>query len=280
MISVFRPAGLAFLLALGVSYAGPVEALSITALTLATDAANTANASGTVGANRFRIASSLGLVGAAPAPVADLVGASLDFDTRYAALVAVDREAGGGSTSATATASYTIAFTVNNPFGGTYQLDVDTSRLGALTLVTDSGGTATASLGAVTGRLDGVVDAALGLPASGPFSGAAGGNTAVSQTSTTLSVLSSAPMQTYTLDFTWSATATGSQDEAAVRLGIGGGLGTTTAEDYPGVGGRALADDGHFVHVEVTLLSMPEPATALLTAGGLLALARRRQPPG
>jgi hypothetical protein len=278
MPSIRRWHLLVLLVALAVSSAGTARALSITGIAVATDAANTANASTTTGANRFQIASSVGLVGAAPAPVADVVGASLAFDTRYAALLAVDREAGGGSHNRSATAAYTITFTVDNPLGGTYRIDVDTSRLGALTLVTDSGGSATASLSAVTGSLDGVVDPALALSAAGPLTGAAGGNTAFSQTSTTLSVLSSAPLQTYTLAFSWTASATGNQDEAAVRLGIGGSLGSVTADDYPGVGARVASNDGHFVHVGVTLLTVPEPASLTLALCGLAWMAARRAP--
>ena len=159
-----------------VLWAGSAQALSIGGITVATDAANTANASGTAGANRFQIASSAGLVGSAPAPVADVAGASVSFDTRYAALLAADREAGGGTTAQSATASYTITFTVDNPTGGAYRIDIDTSRVGALTLVTDSGGSASASLGAVTALVDGAATPSLGLGAVGPLSGAAGGN--------------------------------------------------------------------------------------------------------
>ena len=48
-----------------------------------------------------------------------------------------------------------------------------------------------------------------------------------------------------------------------------------SADDYPGVGGRNQAGDGHFV--SATLI--PEPHTALLLAGGVSGLAwgsRRR----
>ena len=259
-----------------VLWAGAAQALSITGLTVATDAANTANASGTTGANRFQIASTAGLVGSAPAPVADVAGASVSFDTRYAALLAADREAGGGTTAQSATASYTITFTVDNPTGGAYRIDIDTSRVGALTLVTDSGGSASASLGAVTALIDGAATPSLGLGAVGPLSGAAGGNQAFSQSSTTFSLFDTALTRTVTLAFSWSASASGSQDEAAVRLGLAGGLATTSADDYPGVGGRVAAGDGHLVGVDVTLLSVPEPSVLALLALGLAALARRR----
>jgi hypothetical protein len=261
-----------------VLWAGSAQALSITGLSVATSAANTANASGTAGANRFQIASTAGLVGSAPGPVADVVGASVSFDARYAALLAADREAGGGTTSQSATAAYTITFTIDNPTGGAYRIDIDTSRVGALTLVNDSGGDGSASIGALLAFIDGAATPSLGLAAVGPLSGAAGGNQGFSQSSTTLSLFDTALTRTVTLAFSWSATASSSQDEAAVRLGIGGSLGTTTADDYPGVGGRVASGDGHLVGVDVTLLSVAEPSTLALLVLGLGGLAGWRRP--
>jgi hypothetical protein len=267
----------AFAIAIGLCLAGSAaQALSISGIAIAAPAGNTANSIGTTGSNRFQIASATSL-GPLPGPVADVAGASLSFDTRYAALVASDREAGGGTTATNATASYTITFTVNNPTGGTYRIDLGSSRIGALTLVNDGGGNATATLGAVTGLLNGVANPSLALAAVGPLSGAAGGNQAFSQATPTLSIVDSALTKTFTLAFSWTASTSSSRDEAAVRLGISGGLGTTTADDYPGVGGRSAAGDGHLVHVALTLLTVPEPSPALLVAAGLLALARRRR---
>jgi hypothetical protein len=258
--------------------AGPrAEAVSISGIAIAPGAGNTADASGTNGANRFQIASATSVVGSTPGPVADVTGASLSFDTRYAALVAADREAGGGTTAANATASYTVTFTVNNPSGGSYRLDIGSSRIGALTLVTDSGGDATATLGAVSGTLDGVANAALALAAMGPVTSASSTDVPFSQATPTLSIFDSALTRTFTLAFTWTESASSSRDEVAVRMGLAGSLATTTADDYPGVGGRVASGDGHFVHVGLTLLSVPEPSTCLLLAGGLLLLAPFRR---
>lgn len=257
-----------------VLWAGAAEALSITGISVATDAANTADASNNSGASRYQIASSAGLSGSAPGPVADVVGASVSFDTRYAALLAADREAAGGSDTRSATASYTITFTIDNPTGGNYRIDIDTSRVGALTLVSDGAGTGSASIGAVLAMIDGSAAAGLGLAAVGPLAGAASANQGFSQSSTTLSLFDSAVTRTVMLSFTWSASVTSAQDEAAVRLGLGGLLGTTTADDYPGVGGRSAANDGHHVGVGVTLLSVPEPMALVLLALGLVGLAR------
>jgi hypothetical protein len=256
-----------------VLWAGGAQALSITGLSVVADPANTANASSTAGANRFQVASSVGLVGSAPSPVADVVGASVSFDARYAALLAADREAAAGTTSQSATAAWSITFTIDNPTGGAYRIDIDTSRVGALTLVDDGSGSGTASIGAVLASLDGAATAGLGLGAVGPLTGAAGGNQGFSQTSSTFSIFDTALTRTVTLSFTWTASASSNVDEAAVRLGLGGSLGSTTADDYPG----SPAGDGHLVGVGVTLLSVPEPRSAALLLVSLAALALYRR---
>jgi hypothetical protein len=257
-----------------VLWAGAAQALSITGLTVALGPANTANSLGNAGANRTQVASSVGLVGSAPGPVADVVGANVSFDARYAALIAADREAGAGTTTQNATAAWTITFTIDNPTGALYQIDIDTSRVGVLALVDEVvGGTATASLGAVTATLDGLAAPGLGLAAMS-LTGTAGGSSGVNQSTSTLSIVDSALTRTVTLTFTWSASASSGRDEAAVRLGLPGGLSTTTADD------GSTASDGHHVGIGVTLLSVPEPRSAALLLVGLvaaLALGRERR---
>jgi hypothetical protein len=258
-----------------VLWAGAAQALQITGLAITTDPSNTANGSSTTGANRTEVASSAGLVGAAPGWVADAVGSSVSFDARYAALVAADRESGGGTTTQNAVASWSITFTIDNPTGGAYRIDIDMSRVGTLSLVTDSGGNATATLGALTATIDGAGEPGLGLAAQ-TLSGAASADAAVNQ-ATTLSLFDSAVSRTVTIAFTWNSTASGAQDEAAVKLGIAGSLATTTADDYAG----PTAGDGHLVGVGVTLLSVPVPepdaaALLLLGLGGLALVGRPR----
>ena len=52
-------------------------------------------------------------------------------------------------------------------------------------------------------------------------------------------------------------------------------VGGTTADDYPGVGSRTQANDGHFVNIATTITAVvPEPGTAMLLSLGLAGLAK------
>jgi MYXO-CTERM domain-containing protein len=250
-------------------------ALDITGLAITTVGANSANSIQNTGNTFNQVASSTSIVIAPSGPVADSIGSSLAFQTRYAWLVAADRDAGGGTHTQSATAEYQITFTVDNPAGHTYRIDIDTLRVGALTNVTDDAGDSTITLGAVTGSVDAVVNGALALATVGPFTSDSTGTSTFSQSGTTLSITDSALSRTFTLNFTWNGTAFSNKDEAAIRMGIGGGITGATADDYPGQGSRTLANDGHFVTVNTQIISTPEPTPAALIALGLVGLALR-----
>jgi len=171
--------------------------------------------------------------------------------------------------------SYSITFTVNNPTGSQVKIDIDTLRAGALTSVDDSTGSSTITLGAVTGKLDAVTQAALALASAGGTASSSAINTAFNQTSTTLSILTTALTSSYTLQFDFSSSVVSAQDGGAIRMGTAGSL-AMTADDYPGAGSRTAANDGHFVTVKATIQAAPEPGTAGLLSLGLVALALRR----
>lgn len=251
-------------------------ALDITGLTITTaGTTNTANGIQDSGNNRFQVASSTSITLAPGAAVPDTIGSLLQFQTRYASVVAQDREGGSAATAQTATHEYIITFTVDNPALTTYQIDISTLRVGALTLVTDDAGNGSASIGAVSGTLDAIVDGALALAAVGPLTGASGGVTAFNQSGSTLTVTSSAASQLYTLRFLWTSSATSTRDEAAIRMGIDGSMtNATTAENYS-LDARSVSGDGHFVNVAATIITAPEPAPAALISLGLVALGLR-----
>jgi len=237
-----------------------------------------------------------GVASVAQSSLSTLTFSGSSFEVRYAAVVGADA---GGTGSATFTQNfagdYTISFSVTELVSTPWLIDVDVSRLGAQTIVSDGSGNANVVLGALTGTPGGAASlsaGSLGLGAVTTLSNASAPgsspNSAFSQSTTaTLSGVGTGAAQLVTLHFTFAGSATtidppGGQlqgDEAALRMGIDGALSFFTADDYPGPGSRTLANDGIFV--EATVRPMPEPETALLFGAGLLGLGivgRRRRP--
>jgi hypothetical protein len=208
--------------------------------------------------------------------VAVVSSSALAFQTRYALVVGTDI---GNNASITEnhTANYTITLAVNETAGLPWLLTFDTGRLGALTLVNDGNGGATATLGAVTGTRTGTgtLAGSLDLGAVTTLTGTGGGDTPFNQTGTAVVTgVGTGANQNITLTFAFTASTTSTRqgnngDEAAVRMGLAGNATSYTAGNYPGVGARTLSGDGHFV----TATLVPEPAAGVLMALGLFGLA-------
>jgi hypothetical protein len=219
----------------------------------------------------------------------DAVSASVSVASRYISNAAADRPvAFSGSTARwTWNTDYTIVFQVapTNPLA-TYSVVVDSRILGELTLLDDVGaGAGTVSVTDVTGRLGGVVTPGLGIGGiAQSFSTGTAVNDAQERNiagSNSINLGTFAGTQSFSLRFTFSTSAQSPQnvaggDEAAARFGASGPLGGATADDYPGPGDvvdRTQANDGHFVNVTATLLTVPEPGTVMFLGAGLAGLA-------
>jgi len=206
----------------------------------------------------------------------NIAGNTVTAGTRYAQIAWADDS---GATPVSFTSDYRVTLDITAV--GAYDLQVDTTRLGALTLVDDSFFSTTmfshASIGAVSAERGGSPETDLDMPGIS-F------NTAQNLTSlgygdfleseidqsnsVTLSGLSG-NLQ-IVLDFNWTTTVLGFNDEAAVRLGLAGSPTGVSADDYPGIGNRIQANDGHFVNFTATVI--PEPTSVLLMATGLAVL--------
>lgn len=266
--------------------AGTSQAITITGVSIAPTGSNTADfLNDTLTDNRQNRSSVSVPDSGGTAP--DVVSNSVNAQTRYAAMVGAD---GGIATapSRTATSNYTITFTVTASPGTVYDVSIATSRIGAITRVDDGTGGGNGNISALTGSYGVNAPAsiaAFGLAGVTLGQGTGAANTPFAQNATTLTLTGLTGPNTINLAFNWTATAnstctgflcsTTGNDEIAVRLGMAGTGSGVTADDYPGVGGRTIGNDGHFMNVTAVVTSVvPEPGTLALVAVGLAGLAR------
>lgn len=269
---------------LSLSMAGGAEALSISGVTVTPSGSNTADFTDDNGADsqKSQNLSSTAITAFTPpsGSVPDTLGSSVSFSTRYASLLAADADT--GNLTRQQVSAYDVQFTVNAAAGVKYVVTIDTRRVGDLTVINDTSGNSgtSASLGAVTGKVNGGAnDPLLGLPSdsfTGP-NGNSNGNKAFNQNLAGVLTLQGVGTQVFTLSFTWTDSVTGNpaSDEVAIRMGLSGTLTGVTADDYPGTPSRTLTCngtftncDGHFVDVTV---DVPHPPTLSLLGLGLAA---------
>lgn len=254
-------------------------ALPAQGLELAVSIATNLNDSGTQGGgfSSFEHLSGTSVIDAG-GTTPDVGGNSVTASTRYAQLAWADNTF--GTTNETYTADYRV--TLDITAAGAYDLQIDTARLGALTLTDDSFSYAIvyakAAIGAMTVQRDGSPEAGLSMPGlsyNDAINLASLGygtsqSSEINQSSAlTLSGLSG-NLQIL-LDFTWTVEVYSNNDESAVRLGMESSVSGVNADDYPGDGNRTVANDGHFVNFTATVAGapIPEPTSVLLMAAGL-----------
>lgn len=216
-------------------------------------------------------------------------GATLSGSVRYTAGVAADNGAGTTSAStSTVNADYNFNFSVTAPNTAVYQVTVGTRITGGLTAIDDvpifDGSGGTSSLSATTGRLNGTVNGSLGL--AGGSRGGTSGSADTNINNANSLVLGAAQgtggAASNNLRFTFQLFASSPAnfaaggDEHAVRLGQGNFFSPTfgaSVDDYPGVGGRNINNDGHFVNISAQIVNTKPIASAgggyVYSAGGL-----------
>ncbi len=260
--SVLAALGIVGLMAL----AGTAGAASFSSLTIAKNAANSA----------FRLTQTANSMRTRDSSVSVVSSGANAFATRYAMVVGAD--VGNAATvTENMTASYTITFQVTAPVGEAWVVNLVTSRVGALTLVSDgANGSARDTLSAVTGTKAGAgtLTGSLALAVVPTITSGNTTNTPFNQTSSAaITGVGTGAAQLVTLAFNWTASARSTRqvnngDEAAVRMGLTSAATGFTADDYPGIG-RTITGDGHFV--SATLI--PEPTPVALLLPGLTGLA-------
>jgi len=209
----------------------------------------------------------------------DTAGNSVSAGTRYTQYAWADNFS--GVTTHQPTSDYSVVLDIASAAGTFYDLEIDTTRLGALTLYEDCCWSSTvfssASIGEVTAEVGGSIESALSMSEvsinGSPL------NQEINQASSFTLAGLEGDFQ-LVLDFEWTSEVWSNNDEGALRLGLWNSATGVSANDYPGPDSRPMADDGHFVDVTATVVSVtapiPEPSTALLLALGLCGLSATR----
>jgi len=241
----------------------PVSALTIQIDSVALGASNTPDSANNVSQAQTLTASD---------SVPDVAGGPFaEVDARWAGSVFAN------DANASATASWSITFTVVANPGVVYDLVILQELAGAFSFVDDSPGSAGGSVGELTGSLAGLPNPLLTMPVGVDSTATSTATVSVPfQRSRLLELPALVGTQTFTLAFTFDIGAQSLNDQIAVQLGLPG---TIAAAAYPGIGDRSASSDGHHLSLTTRVISatpVPEPSTWTLVLAGMLALRRKR----
>jgi PEP-CTERM motif-containing protein len=240
----------------------PAGALTIQIDSVALGASNTPDSANNVSAAQVLTASD---------SVPDVAGGPFaEVEARWAGSVFAN------DVNASATANWSITFTVVADPGVVYDLVILQELAGGFSFFDDSPGLAAGSVGELTGTLAGLPNPLLTMPVG--VDSTATSTTTVSvpfQRSRLLELDALVGTQTLTLEFSFDIGAQSASDQIAVQLGLPGAI---SAAAYPGIGGRTATSDGHHLSLSTRVISapVPEPSALPLVMLGLIGFRRKR----
>lgn len=184
------------------------------------------------------------------------------FETRYAAIGAIESES--ANLSQIFATNYTISFDVEADPGTQWALALDIGRFGQADIQQNrSEASSSVLVESLPGFVAGanLLEGSLHLPRAGDLAIASTpGLVSVPFSQETYAEIRGIGSGSVTLSFGNPRNRMNSQGgEVAIRMGLGDRLFDFATGEYPGIGERTAADDGHFVRARLTPVATDEP---------------------
>jgi hypothetical protein len=185
-----------------------------------------------------------------------------EFETRYAAIGAVESES--GAYSQIFATSYTVSFDVEADPGKQWAIALDIGCYGQADIQQwGASGSSSVLVESFPGSVSGayLLDGSLGLPRPGGLTTvSAPGLVSLPFSQETSAEIRGIGSRSVTLSFGGPRNRLNSNGgEVALRMGLGDSLSRFTTGEYPGIGGRTAADDGHFVRARLIPVATEDP---------------------
>jgi hypothetical protein len=184
------------------------------------------------------------------------------FETRYAAIGALESES--VRRTQIFSTNYTISFDVEADHGTQWALALDIRRFGQADIHQNSSDASSSVLvGSLPGFVSGayLINGSLHVPRAGDLAIAwTPGLISVPFSQETYAEIRGIGSRSVTLSFGGPTNRMKSKGgEVAIRMGIGDRLFNFATGEYPGIGDRNAADDGHFVRARLIPVATDEP---------------------